>query len=333
MSSFYFDSEMNCVKLAAGGATMKAFRKNLAIAIDGGGLRGVIVTKALSMLEERMGRPLHEISRLYAGTSTGAIISASLAAGMPASRIHELYVNLARTIFRQSWRTLFFPLTRYRYSPVPLEKALRDHLGDLKLKDLWKDLSLKDVVITAFDVLTNETCFIKPWKLQYQDWPLVKAVLASSSVPTYFPPVDGRYIDGGVGSYANPCYLAAYELSFCLGWKLEETTLLSLGTGRSPNAMRPGEPQRFAPWDWLDPVLDAFLTSASDQQVRLVDSFFKKLDFRRFQVDMSEALPMDDPEAMPLLLEYGAQMGRMILDDRIDGAAKIKPAKARREIK
>ncbi len=34
---------------------MRPFRKNVAIAIDGGGIRGVIVTKALSMLEARLG--------------------------------------------------------------------------------------------------------------------------------------------------------------------------------------------------------------------------------------------------------------------------------------
>ena len=309
---------------------MRPFRKNLAVAIDGGGIRGVIATRALSMLEEKLERPLHELSLLYAGTSTGSIISAGLAAGLTAGRIHELYLELGGDIFRQGWRAFFFPLTRYRYSAGPLERALRDQFGDMRMKDLWKDLALRDIVITAFDVLTNETCFIKPWKLQYQDWPLVKAVMASSCVPTYFPPVEGRYIDGGVGSYANPCYLAAYELSFCLGWKPEETTLLSLGTGRSPNAIRPGEPGRIAAWDWLEPVLDAFLTSASDQQVRLVDTFFSKLDFRRFQVDMDEALPMDDPAAIPLLVDYGTEMGNMILADRVDSASKIKPAKARR---
>jgi hypothetical protein len=311
---------------------MKPFRKNLAIAIDGGGIRGVIVTQALSMLEKKIDQPLHETARLYAGTSTGSIISAALAAGLDASRIHELYLQLGATIFHKSWRTLLFPLTRYRYPSEPLEKALHEQLGDMKMKDLWKDLSLRDVVITAFDVLTNETCFIKPWKLQYQDWPLVKAVLASSCVPTYFPPVDGRYVDGGVGSYANPCYVAAYELTFCLGWKPEETTLLSFGTGRVPAVLKPGAPERLAPWEWLDPVLDGFLTSASDQQVRLVETFFKKLDFRRFQVDMSEVLEMDDPDTIPLLVRYGTQMGQMILDDRTDGAATIKPAKARRVI-
>ncbi len=51
---------------------MKPFRKNVAIAIDGGGIRGIIVTKALSMLENELGQPLHNIFRLTAGTSTGS---------------------------------------------------------------------------------------------------------------------------------------------------------------------------------------------------------------------------------------------------------------------
>ncbi len=80
---------------------MKPFRKNLAIAIDGGGIRGVIVTGALSMLEAQLGEPLHGRARLYAGTSTGSIISAALAAGLSASKIHELYLQLGDKIFRE----------------------------------------------------------------------------------------------------------------------------------------------------------------------------------------------------------------------------------------
>ncbi len=306
---------------------MKPFRKNLAIAIDGGGIRGVIVTRALTMLEEKLRQPIHETARLYAGTSTGSIISAALAAGMTASKIHDLYLALGDTVFRKSWRTLLFPLSRYRYPHEPLMAALHEQLGDLKMKDLWADLCLTDVVFTSFDVLKNKTLFIKPWKLQYQDWPLSYAVLASSCVPTYFPPVDGRYVDGGVGSYANPCYLAAYELNFCLGWKPEETTLISLGT----DLVKPGQPDRFHAWDWLEPILDAFLSSASDQQVRIVETFFKKLDFRRFQVDLKDALPMDDVSCIPELLEYGTQMGNMILNDELDRAIKVKPSTPRQE--
>jgi len=314
---------------------MKPLRKHVAIAIDGGGIRGIIVTRALTMLEDELGQPIHKIARLFAGTSTGSIISAGLATGMTASKVHELYLTMGESIFRKSWRTFIFPLSRYRYPQEPLEAALRNQFGHMKMGDFWSEesLTITDIVITTFDALTNKTCFIKPWKLEYQDWLVVKAIMASSAVPTYFPVVDGRYLDGGVGSYANPCYQAAYELSFCLGWKPDETTLISLGTGRSPEAEHPENFARFWPWDWLDPVLDAFLSSASDQQVRTVETFFKKLDFRRFEVDLKTSLPMDDPSRIPELLEYGQQMGKMIIEDQYDSSIKHKPATPHREIK
>lgn len=313
---------------------MRSFRKHVAIAIDGGGIRGVIVTRALTMLEEHLDQPLYDIARLYAGTSTGSIISVGLASGMTAAKIHELYLRLGDTIFRKGWRTFFFPFSRYRYPAEPLETALKNQFGDLKMGDFWskESLTLTDVVITTYDAVNNSTRFIKPWKLQYQNWPVVKAVMASSSVPTYFPIVDGRYVDGGIGSYSNPCYLAAYELTFCLGWKAEETTLISLGTGRRLEADHRNDPAGYFPWNWLDPVLDAFLSSASDQQVRTVETFFKKLDFRRFQVELKKDLPMDDPSHIPELLVYGEQMGNMILNDQTDSAIKMKPAKPHPEI-
>jgi len=191
--------------------------------------------------------------------------------------------------------------------------------------DFWTATPPTDVVITTFDLLSNKTCFVKPWKPDYQEWPIIMAILASSSVPTYFPVAAGRYVDGGVGSYANPCYLAAYEARFCLQWDPKETTLISLGTGRDPQTLKPGQPGRFMAWDWLSPTLGAFLSSADDQQVRLVDTFFQDLDFRRFQVDLSEAIPMDDPQQIPKLIEYGDKMGNMILNDQMDGAIVEKP--------
>ena len=112
---------------------------------------------------------------------------------------------------------------------------------------------------------------------------------------------------------------------FCLNWDPKETTLISLGTGRGPQTVKPGQPGRFMAWEWLAPTLDAFLASADDQQVHLVESFFKDLDFRRFQVDLSEEIPMDDPHQIPKLIEYGDKMGKMILNDQIDGAMGVKP--------
>jgi predicted acylesterase/phospholipase RssA len=307
---------------------MKPFRKNVGIAIDGGGIKGVIVTTALSILEDAMGSSVTDIFRLAAGTSTGSIISAGIGAWLRASEMQKLYIELGEKIFKQSWRTALWPFTRYRYPHEPLENALINAIGNIKMGDFWTNEPVTDVVITAFDLLTNKTRFIKPWKEEYKDWPVVKALLASSSVPTYFPIVDGRYVDGGVGSYSNPCYVAAYEAKFCLKWKPEETTLISLGTGRDPNTLNSKQLAGFFAWDWLEPILGAFVNSAADQQVHLVDTFFQDLDFRRFQVNMREPIAMDDTSQMEDLIEYGEQMGQMILNDMYDQAHQLKAVPA-----
>jgi len=305
---------------------MKPFRKHVAIAVDGGGIRGVIVTRALAMLEQALSRPVCDVFQLAAGTSTGSIISAGIAAGLSAEAMARLYTELGSTIFRKTWRAALWPLTRFRYEAAPLEAALRAHIGARTMGDLWAVEPHIDVIISAFDVVTNHTCFIKPWKPDYAAWPVVKAVLASCAVPTYFPVVDGRYVDGGVGSYANPCYLAAYEARFCLGWDPKETTLISLGTGRDPAILKPGNADFLWPWMWLSPLLGAFLHSADDQQVHLVDTFFEDLDFRRFQVDLPEMIDMDDASAIPRLEQYGEQLGNKLLNDQTDRALNIRAA-------
>lgn len=307
---------------------MKPFRKHVALAVDGGGIKGVMVARALEVLEEHLGRTAHEMFRLVAGTSTGAIIAAGIASGLSGETLHTLYTELGATIFRKTWRSWLWPLTRYRYAFDPLESALREHVGDLEMGDFWAAEPPTDVVITMFDLVDNRTRFVKPWKPEYARWPVIRAVLASSSVPTYFPVVEGRYVDGGVGSYANPCYLAAYEAAFCLGWDPTETTLISLGTGRDPARIAPGQASRFRAWTWLGPLLGAFLHSADHQQVHLVNTFFPQLDFRRFQVDLKDPIAMDKASAIPLLTEYGDVLAQKILRDETDWAMDIRAARA-----
>jgi predicted acylesterase/phospholipase RssA len=304
---------------------MKPFRKHIAIAIDGGGIRGVIPTRALMHLEEALSLPVHHIFRLTTGTSTGAIIAAGIAAGMTAREMCQLYIDLGPVIFRKTWRHWLWPLIRYRYSNRPLISALERHLGERLMGDFWDADLPTDVVITAFDLKENRNLFIKPWVDEYRSWPVARAVLASCTVPTYFPVVDGRYVDGGVGSYANPCYLAAYELRFCLGWEPSETTLISLGTGRSPHHFAPHQANRLWPWEWIEPGLGAFMQSADDQQVHLVETFFPELDFRRFQVDLRQPIAIDDVGMIPRLAVYGDELGRMMLNDQVDRSQGVFP--------
>jgi len=302
---------------------LKPFLKNVAISIDGGGIRGVVVTQALSLLEDHLSKPLEDIFKLAVGTSTGSIISAGIGMGLSARKMTDLYRTLGAMIFPNTPRKWLFPLTRCRYPGEPMHEALLAHFGPMTMGDFWADHRKMDVVITAYDLLENRTRFIKPWKAEYQNWLVVKAVQSSCTVPTYFPIVENRYIDGGVGSYGNPCYVTAYEAQVCLGWDPKETTLISIGTGRSPYAFHPEKVPKLWAWDWIGKTLGVFQQSAHDQQVHLVETFFKQLDFRRFQIDLRENIEMDDVHQIDRLVAYGVRLGRMILSDKFDRAQGI----------
>src|SRR5215217_6934816 len=69
------------------------------LSIDGGGIRGIIPAVVLAKLESTTGQLTRDIFSFVGGTSTGAIIAAAIAAGIPAPRIVELYVNRAREVF------------------------------------------------------------------------------------------------------------------------------------------------------------------------------------------------------------------------------------------
>ena len=49
-----------------------------------------------------------------------------------------------------------------------------------------------------------------------------------------------------------------------------------------------------------------------------MDKFFPKLDFRRFQVDLSKPLDFLDARNIPVFEELDRQMGQMILNDHFD---------------
>jgi predicted acylesterase/phospholipase RssA len=236
-------------------------------------------------------------------------------------------VDLGNEVFKKTLRSRLWFAVNYRYPHAPLEEALRKNLGDGELGDLWKADPPTDLVVSTFDVIENRTRFLKSWKPEYEHWPLVKTVLASAAAPTYFPVVGGHFIDGGVGAYNNPCYLAAYEIQNCLKWKLEETTLISLGTGRTPNDIKFGQASKFTPLHWISRLLDAFSHSADDQQVHLVDTFFEKLDFRRFQVDLETPIALDEPETIPELIKYGEKLGTKLLKDAVDRAQDVVPSR------
>lgn len=297
---------------------MKPLRKNVAIAIDGGGVRGIIPAKALTMLEAEVGKSVHQIFRLCAGTSTGSMLAAGIASGADATTLLQLYLNLCPELFRKTFWTMMWLFRGYRYSREPLICQFGEIAQGKTLGDLWNASPSTALVTTTYDLVSNRTRFIKSWDKEYQDWSVVDAVLASSAAPTYFPVLDGRFTDGGIGSYDNPCFLAAYELTHVLQWKHSETTLISLGTGRPPEHVQVGEPDRYSAIQWLPKVLETHSQDSSDQQVILVKTMYPDLDFRRYQIDLEAPIAVDDYKKSPELLSYGEQMGDRMLNDLSD---------------
>ena len=179
------------------------------------------MTRALSHLEAHLGKPAREVFKLTAGT-VDRIDHFGCDRRRPhrQSRCMSCTSLSATSSFRRRCAASFGCFSKYRYPHGPLEEALKKHVSTGVMGDFWGENPI-DVVITVFDLVDNRTRFVKPWKPEYAHWPIVKAVLASSSVPTFFPAVEDRYVDGGVGSYANPCYIAAFEAKHVLGWDPE----------------------------------------------------------------------------------------------------------------
>src|SRR5512138_2403578 len=104
--------------------------KRYLLSIDSGGIRGIIPAVALVKLENTTGKLTRDIFSFVAGTSTGAIIAAAIVAGIPATRILELYVDLAKEIFpRYPWNLLKRIITGSMYSSQKLHDLIADEIG------------------------------------------------------------------------------------------------------------------------------------------------------------------------------------------------------------
>jgi hypothetical protein len=293
------------------------------LSIDGGGIRGIIPVTALAKLEQITGKPTRETFAFMAGTSTGAILTGGVAAGVPAEHILNLYLKRAHEIFPQS--ILNLPrrvFTGAMYSPKVLHDVIVQELdlaGDWVLND-----APIDVLVTAVRVSDGQ-----PWYF-VRDNPrnsqrtgklkLADCVTASAAAPTYFYPWSvpdepppghdpvGTLVDGGVGVTGNPVYQACVEaFYYSEGYDPEETTVVSLGTGRYAGRSNPG-------WivPWLNWILGELLHSPVEQQTGLVNRHFPQTRFYRLDFEMPQEIEMDDISAIPRLYEYGQQFAAKI---------------------
>jgi predicted acylesterase/phospholipase RssA len=243
------------------------------LAIDGGGIRGLIPALVLAEIEHRTGRAAASLFDLVAGTSTGAIIGCALTLPepMPAARIAELYEQEGPRIFDRALIkeiTSLGGLVDERYDASGLVETLRRHLGDTRLAQATIPL-----LVTTYDLEARSALVLT----RDDDMTMVDAAHASSAAPTYFEPavVGGRtLVDGGVFA-TNPAMLAYAEMHG------ELDVLASLGTGEHTRPLPFATVKDWGRLEWARPILDVVFDGNADAVDRelsaLIDSRYVRL--------------------------------------------------------
>jgi uncharacterized protein len=245
------------------------------LAIDGGGIRGVLSLQILAEIERMLiaksGRNNYRLADYFdyvAGTSTGGIIAAGISVGMSVQEILDFYLNNGAAMFDKAG---ILRRLQYQYNSEPLALQLQQVFGKTTT------LGAPELETLLLLVMRNATTD-SPWPIsnnpyaKYNDvahgacnlhFPLWQLVRASTAAPTYFPPemIDcgGKsfvFVDGGVTMYNNPAFqmllMATVDRYWAKapvnsrGWKtgVDDMLVVSIGTGTSPGenySLRPGE--------------------------------------------------------------------------------------------
>ena len=296
-----------------------------ALALDGGGVKGVLEARVIECLEAA--HPFLANVELFAGTSTGGILALALAAGMTPAECVQLYQDNAFEIFAsrgfldtaaggadEYWRA--------NYGQEGLRKVLVGAFGDRRLPDLDRE-----VLVPTFDISRFRPKFLD----RSDDWSLVDAALATSAAPTYFPShivresLTGRatqrgsvraFIDGGVFAN-NPSDRAVSFARARFGVPFDEMRLLSIGAGatpyRTPDELLHGDVKSldwgFRQWVVKQPHL--LLKVLFDGSVTAAHFACKSLlaeRYYRIQPTLPEDVDLAAADKVPLLLAVADAM-------------------------
>jgi patatin-like phospholipase/acyl hydrolase len=166
------------------------------LALDGGGIRGMIAVEVLgaieSLLRDKLKRGpdfvLADYFDFVAGTSTGAIIAACISLGLKVDTIRGFYINSGRDMFDKA-----FVLKRFRY------KYEDDKLAEKMQGIFGKDTTLgSEKLRTVLMMVMRNATTDSPWPLSNNplakyngrnrsdcnlDLPLWQLVRASTAAP------------------------------------------------------------------------------------------------------------------------------------------------------
>jgi len=326
------------------------------LALDGGGIRGIITIEVLakieSLLQEKLGADdkflLADYFDYIAGTSTGAIIASCLSWGMRVSEVREFYINQGENMFDSASLLKQF---QYKFEDKNLAQELREKFQekDGSVATLGSSL-LKTLLLMVMRNATTDS----PWPIsnnpyaRYNDpsrpdcnlqLPLWQLIRASTAAPTYFPPEvieveKGEpfvFVDGGITSFNNPAFqlfLMATTKPYKLNWPVGEDKMLlvSVGTGMTPSAnknLKPGEMNLLYN---AGAIPSALMFAAQNQQDMLCRIFGKCLEGDIIDQEVGNMIDINAPGGKKLFtyVRYNADLSHEGLSAL--GLTQINPA-------
>jgi uncharacterized protein len=269
---------------------LKSGKKKI-LALDGGGILGMISVEILAGIEDMLRTELNAGSDFVladyfdfvAGTSTGAIIAACIATGMSVTRIRKFYEESGAEMFD---RASILKRLHYKYDDDNLARKLKSELGETTALG---DAKLRCMLMMVMRNATTDS----PWPVSNNPFakynqrthsscnlnlPLWKLVRASTAAPTFFPPEvvtlgekSFVFVDGGVTMYNNPAFQAflmattqPYNVNWCAG--KDNMLVVSVGTGVNPNADDALTPSQMHLGYELKTVIPALMYAAKNEQ-------------------------------------------------------------------
>ena len=322
------------------------------LALDGGGIRGMMTVEILSGIEEMLRKALGrgddfvlaDFFDYIAGTSTGAIIATCISLGMPVAQIRDFYINSGKEMFDKAFLLNRF---RYKYEDDKLADKLREVVG---ADTTFGSDRLKTLLLIVMRNATTDS----PWPLsnnpaaKYNDpgrpdcnlnLPLWQLVRASTAAPVYFPPevihVKGQefiFVDGGVTTYNNPAFMAflmATVEPYNLNWPTGEDKMLivSIGTGTSPDANADLHPEEMNILFNATKLPSALMFAALNEQDFLCRTFGKCLAGDQLDREVGDMKGKNGPTSKKLFtyMRYNAELTEKGLAELDPDLSKIVP--------
>lgn len=249
------------------------------LALDGGGIRGIIPATILAEIERRVGAPSAKLFDLIAGTSTGGILALGLAKPGPAEGAPEYAAEDLVALYEEEGARIFSRSLTHRVAAVEnlldekyeargLEGVLRERFGESRLAD-----AVTEVLVTAYELETREPWFFSRDKAKRlpdtHNWRMRDVARATSAAPTYFEPLEmtaatphGGLVDGGV--FANNPAMCGYVEAHKVFRPATDVLCVSLGTGQHTRPIHYRDAKGWGLALWAKPILNVVFDGVSD---------------------------------------------------------------------